>query len=73
MGCGATWLLGFGGLIVGGSLAVELGGLVVGHQLDNGALLVAGSVGSILGAVAILLVYRAFRHRTPGVEQRPER
>ena len=56
-----TWLLGVLGSFVGGFL----GYLLFGRDLDDGAVQVSGIIGSILGAIILLLVWRAFsdRHR----------
>ena len=54
MGIGGTLLLGIIGSFIGGFL----GYLLFGHDLDDGALQASGLVGSIIGAVIALLVYR---------------
>ena len=59
MGVGATILLGMIGSFVGGFL----GWALVGKDLADGALQASGIIGSILGAVMALLVYRAMNHR----------
>jgi uncharacterized membrane protein YeaQ/YmgE (transglycosylase-associated protein family) len=57
----ATWLLGVLGSFLGGFL----GYLLFGRDIDDGAVQVSGIIGSILGAIILLLVWRAFsdRHR----------
>ena len=55
MSIGATILLGIVGSFVGGLL----GALVFGKDGDDGFLQPSGIIGSILGAVIALLVYRA--------------
>ena len=55
MGFWATVLLGIIGSFVGGFL----GYVLFGHDLDEGALQASGIVGSIIGAVIVLLLYRA--------------
>jgi uncharacterized membrane protein YeaQ/YmgE (transglycosylase-associated protein family) len=53
----ATWLLGVVGSFVGGFL----GYLLFGRDLDDGPVQLAGFVGSVLGAVIVLLIVRAVR------------
>ncbi len=60
MGLGATWLLGVAGSFVGGFL----GYLLFGSDIDDGAVQVSGVVGSVLGAIVVLVVYRAANHRS---------
>lgn len=55
MSLAGTWLLGVVGSFVGGFL----GYLLFGRDLDDGAVQVSGIIGSILGAIIVLLVYRA--------------
>jgi uncharacterized membrane protein YeaQ/YmgE (transglycosylase-associated protein family) len=55
MGFWATVLLGIVGSFVGGFL----GYLLFGNDLDEGALQASGIIGSIVGAVIALLIYRA--------------
>jgi uncharacterized membrane protein YeaQ/YmgE (transglycosylase-associated protein family) len=57
MSLGQTWLLGVVGSFVGGFL----GYVIFGADLDDGPVQVAGVIGSVLGAVIVLLVYRAFK------------
>ena len=64
MSVGATLVLGIIGAFVGGFL----GYVLFGHDLDEGALQASGIIGSIIGAVIALLVYRAVnRGRTSHV------
>lgn len=53
-GCLPTTLLGIVGSLVGGFL----GYVILGKDLDEGAFQPAGLLGSVLGAVLVLLVYR---------------
>ena len=55
MGFFATVLLGIVGSLIGGFL----GYVLFGKDLDEGALQVSGIIGSIIGAVIPLLIYRA--------------
>ncbi len=61
MSVGATIVLGIVGSFIGGFL----GWALFGKDLDEGALQASGIIGSIVGAVIALLVYRAVtgRHR----------
>lgn len=59
MGLGATWLLGVVGSFVGGFL----GFVLFGADLGDGLVQTSGFVGSVIGAVIALLVYRAVRDR----------
>jgi uncharacterized membrane protein YeaQ/YmgE (transglycosylase-associated protein family) len=59
MSVGATILLGIVGSFIGGFL----GWALFGHDLDDGALQASGVIGSIIGAVLALLVYRAIERR----------
>ena len=59
MGIGATILLGIVGSFIGGFL----GWALFGKDLDEGAFQPSGIIGSILGAVIALLVYRAATRR----------
>ena len=57
-----TWLLGVLGSFVGGFL----GYLLFGRDINDGAVQLSGIIGSVLGAVILLLIWRAFsdrRHR----------
>lgn len=60
MGIGATILLGIVGSFIGGFL----GWLLFGNNLDEGAFQTSGIIGSIIGAVIALLVYRAVGSRS---------
>jgi uncharacterized membrane protein YeaQ/YmgE (transglycosylase-associated protein family) len=55
MGFWATVLLGVVGSFIGGFL----GYVLFGKDLDEGALQASGVIGSIVGAVIALLIYRA--------------
>jgi uncharacterized membrane protein YeaQ/YmgE (transglycosylase-associated protein family) len=59
MGIGATILLGIVGSFIGGFL----GWALFGKDLNEGALQPAGIIGSIIGAVIALLIYRAVTRR----------
>jgi uncharacterized membrane protein YeaQ/YmgE (transglycosylase-associated protein family) len=59
MSLAGTWLLGVIGSFVGGFL----GYVLFGADLDDGAVQVSGFIGSIVGAVIALLVYRRFNKR----------
>jgi len=59
MSLGGTWLLGVVGSLVGGFL----GYVLFGADIDDGAVQASGVIGSILGAVIVLLVYRTFSNR----------
>jgi uncharacterized membrane protein YeaQ/YmgE (transglycosylase-associated protein family) len=54
MGVGGTILLGIVGSFIGGFL----GCLIFGADLDSGAVQPEGLIGSIIGAIIALLVYR---------------
>ena len=60
MGVGATILLGIVGSFVGGFL----GWAIFGKDLDEGALQASGIIGSIIGAIIALLIWRAFTGRS---------
>ena len=55
MGFWATVLLGIVGSFIGGFL----GYVLFGKDLDEGAIQASGIIGSIIGAVIVLLLYRA--------------
>ena len=59
MSVGATILLGIVGSFVGGFL----GYVLMGRDLNEGALQPSGIFGSIVGAVIALLIYNAATHR----------
>ncbi|MEO6469113.1 MAG: GlsB/YeaQ/YmgE family stress response membrane protein [Acidimicrobiia bacterium] len=59
MGIGATILLGIVGSLIGGFI----GWALFGKDLADGALQASGIIGSVVGAVIALLVYRAMSHR----------
>jgi uncharacterized membrane protein YeaQ/YmgE (transglycosylase-associated protein family) len=59
MGLAGTWLLGVVGSFVGGFL----GYLLFGADAEDGAVQVSGVLGSIVGAIIVLLVYRSFKNR----------
>jgi uncharacterized membrane protein YeaQ/YmgE (transglycosylase-associated protein family) len=54
-----TWLLGVVGSFVGGFL----GYVLFGADLDDGAVQTSGIIGSVLGAIVVLLVYRLANRR----------
>ena len=56
-----TWLLGVLGSFLGGFL----GYVIFGADLDDGAVQVSGIIGSVLGAIILLLIYRAVQRRRP--------
>jgi len=62
MSLGATWLLGVLGSFLGGFL----GYLLFGADIDDGPVQVGGVIGSIVGAVILLLIYRAVSRRGHG-------
>jgi uncharacterized membrane protein YeaQ/YmgE (transglycosylase-associated protein family) len=62
MGIGATILLGVVGSFIGGFL----GWALFGKDMSEGALQPAGIIGSILGAIVALLIYRAATRRGVG-------
>ena len=66
MGIGATILLGIVGSFIGGFL----GWALFGKDLDEGALQASGIVGSVIGAVIALLIYRAVTQRSTGRRHR---
>lgn len=57
MGCAGTWALGVAGSFVGGFLGYAL----FGTDIDDGPIQLGGILGSIIGAVLLLLVVRAVR------------
>ena len=67
MGFFATMVLGIVGSFIGGFL----GYVLFGKDLNEGALQASGLIGSVIGAVIALLVYRAFtRSHRDGVLHR---
>jgi uncharacterized membrane protein YeaQ/YmgE (transglycosylase-associated protein family) len=62
MGIGATILLGIVGSFIGGFL----GWALFGKDLNEGALQPSGIIGSIIGAIVALLIYRAATRRGVG-------
>jgi uncharacterized membrane protein YeaQ/YmgE (transglycosylase-associated protein family) len=63
MGFWATVLLGIAGSFIGGFL----GYLIFNEDFDEGALQASGIIGSIIGAVIALLIYRAMAGRRGNV------
>lgn len=59
MSLGQTWLLGVVGSFVGGFL----GRLIFGHDSEDGWFQASGIIGSVVGAIIALLVYRAVTRR----------
>lgn len=59
MSLAGTWLLGVVGSFVGGFL----GYLLFGSDIEDGAVQVSGLIGSVLGAVVVLLIYNAVSGR----------
>lgn len=55
MGLLGTWLLGVVGSFTGGFVGYAL----FGADVDKGAVQASGFVGSVIGAVIVLLIYRA--------------
>jgi uncharacterized membrane protein YeaQ/YmgE (transglycosylase-associated protein family) len=62
MSLAATWLLGVLGSFLGGFL----GYLIFDNDKDDGVVQVSGIIGSIVGAVILLLIYRAVTSRRGG-------
>lgn len=60
MGIGATLVLGLVGSLVGGFL----GWLIFHKDGDNGAFQLSGLIGSFIGAIIVLLAWRAYRSRS---------
>ena len=61
MGLLGTIVLGIIGSVVGGFL----GYVLFGHDLDDGAFQASGIIGSIVGAIIALAVYRMANGRSP--------
>ena len=59
MSLAATWLLGVLGSFLGGFL----GYVLFGADIEDGLVQVSGIVGSVVGAVILLLIYRAVQRR----------
>jgi uncharacterized membrane protein YeaQ/YmgE (transglycosylase-associated protein family) len=59
MGIGGTIVLGIVGSFVGGFLGYALRG----NDVEDGAFQVTGFIGSVIGAIVVLLVYRFARRR----------
>ncbi len=55
-----TWVLGVAGSVVGGFL----GAVIFGFDTDDGLVQVSGVIGSIVGAIVILLVRRLMVRRS---------
>jgi len=55
-----TWILGAVGSLVGGFLGV----LLFGKDTEEGWFQAAGIIGSIVGAIIVLLIYRAVTRRS---------
>jgi uncharacterized membrane protein YeaQ/YmgE (transglycosylase-associated protein family) len=66
MGVLGTILLGIVGSFIGGFL----GWALFGTDLDDGALQASGVIGSIIGAILALLVYRMVTHRGGSASRR---
>lgn len=62
MSLAATWVLGVLGSFAGGFL----GYLLFDNDKEDGAIQPAGWIGSILGAIVLLLIYRAVSSRRGG-------
>ena len=62
MGLFATAVLGIVGSVIGGFL----GYVLTGKDFNDGALQPAGWLGSIIGAIIALLIYRAVKGRSGG-------
>ena len=66
MGVLGTILLGIVGSFIGGFL----GWALFGADFDEGALQASGVIGSIIGAILALLVYRMVTHRNGSASRR---
>ena len=66
MGVLGTILLGIVGSFIGGFL----GWALFGTDLEDGALQASGVIGSIIGAILALLVYRMIAHRDGSASRR---
>ncbi len=69
MGVLATIILGIVGSFIGGFL----GYILFNKDLDEGAVQPSGIIGSIIGAVIALLIYRALNRRSVGAGGRGAR
>lgn len=58
-----TWLLGVVGSLVGGFL----GYVLFGADVEDGAVQASGFIGSVLGAVIVLIVYNTISGRKRGL------
>jgi uncharacterized membrane protein YeaQ/YmgE (transglycosylase-associated protein family) len=63
MSFGGTMVLGIVGSFAGGFL----GWLIFGSDLDEGAIQPSGIIGSVLGAIVVLILYNAMSRRTSGI------
>ena len=61
MSLAGTWLLGVLGSFLGGFL----GYVLFGADVEDGVVQVSGVIGSVIGAVLLLLLYRAIQRRRP--------
>lgn len=59
MSLGGTWLLGVVGSLVGGFL----GYVIFGNDVEDGAIQAGGLLSSVVGAIVVLLIYRASNNR----------
>ena len=62
MSLGATWLLGVLGSFLGGFI----GYVLFGADSDDGVVQVSGIIGSVIGAVILLLIYRVVQRQRLG-------
>lgn len=62
MGLLGTWAVGIVGSFAGGFVGYAL----FGADVDDGAVQASGFIGSIIGAVIVLLIYRAFSGSSRG-------
>ena len=62
MSIGQTLILGIVGSFVGGFIGYAL----MGNDRDDGAFQASGIIGSVIGAILCLLVYRAVTRRSGG-------
>jgi uncharacterized membrane protein YeaQ/YmgE (transglycosylase-associated protein family) len=59
MSLAGTWLLGVLGSLLGGFL----GYVLLGADRDDGAVQASGLIGSVIGAIILLLIYRVVQRR----------